>query len=141
MNEPAQLVDARKHLSLAESRFRTDDGLAHLQEGLALLEEVMLDGAAGQRAIAANLLTTYANRICESARKLVESDPALPEPDLERLFKMVLAFDAASLTLPEYLRSLKIEIARRLVEFYYEGHSAEEKQKVLQQLTDMGTLT
>ncbi len=141
MDGPAQLAAARKHLSRAEARFRSEDGLAHLREGLALLEEVMLDSDGRDRAIAANLVSTYANRICESARQLVDGDPGLPEPELEQLFKVVLAFDAASVTLPEYLRSLKIEIARRLVEFYYEGHSAEEKQKVLRQLTDMeGTL-
>lgn len=135
MREPAQLVSARQHLSLAESQFRSADGLAHLEEGLALLEEVMLDSAAGHRAIAGNLLATYSGRICDAIRKLVERDRGLPEPELEHLFKLLLAFDAASLELPEYVWSLKIDVARRLIEFYYEGHSAEEKQKALEQLT------
>lgn len=135
MIEPARLVTAREHLSRAESAFRSANGLARLEEGLVLLEEVMLDGAAEHRAVAANLLSTYVNRICESIRRLVESDPALPEPELEHLFKVLLAFDATSLELPAYVRSLKIDVARRLIDFYYEGHSAEEKQKALEQLT------
>lgn len=135
MSEPAQLAAARQHLSRAESQLRSADGLVQLEEGLALLDEVMLDGAAGHQAIAANLLQTYSTRVCESVRKVVESDRRLPEPELEHLFKVLLAFDAASLQLPDYVRGLKIGIARRLVDFYYEGYSAEEKQKVLEQLT------
>jgi hypothetical protein len=135
MLEPAQLTAAREHLSRAESTFRSADGLARLEEGLALLEQVMLDGAAEHQAVAANLLSTYSNRICESIRRLVESDRALPEPELEHLFKVLLAFDAASLELPAYVRLLKIDVARRLIDFYYEGHSSEEKQQALEQLT------
>lgn len=116
---------------------RSADGLAHLEEGLVLLEEVMLDGATRDRAIATALLTTYAKRICESIKQVVESDRALPEPQLEHLFKILLAFDATGLELPQYVRSLKIDIARRLVDFYYEGHSTEEKEKVLRQLTNI----
>lgn len=135
MTEPAQLISARRHLSLAESQFRSADGLAHLEEGLALLEEVMLDSTAEYRAIAGNLLSTYSGRICDAVKHLVENDSGLPEPELEHVFKLLLAFDAASLELPEYVRSLKIDVARRLIDFYYEGHSAEDKQKALEQLT------
>lgn len=139
MTEPPQLVTAREHLSRAESTFRSADGLARLEEGLALLEEVMLDGAAEHQAVAANLLSTYSHRICESIRQLAESDRAIPEPELEHLFKLLLAFDAVSLELPPYVRSLKIDVARCLIDFYYEGYSAEEKQKALEQLTGIAS--
>ena len=143
MAEPAQLAAARKHLSRAESAYRSEDGLFHLEEGLALLEEVALDNAARYRAIdrtiAANLLSTYSTRICESVKKLVETDPGLPEPELEHLFKVLLAFDAGELELPEYVRSLKIDVVKRLVDLYYEGHSAEEKQVVLDQLAGLSS--
>jgi hypothetical protein len=134
MAEPAQLVDARKHLSRAESGYRSADGLLHLEEGLALLEEVALDGAPGQRVIALNLLSTYSTRICDSIRKVVETDRALPEPDLEHLFKVLLTFDSTGWELPEYVRSLKVNVVKRLIDFHYEGHSAAEKQKMLEQL-------
>lgn len=135
--ESRKLAAARQHLSRAETEFRSADGLAHLEEGLGLLEEIMLDGGTRDRAIAANLLSTYANRICESTRQVVEGDAALPEPQLEHLFKVLLAFDTTSLEPPEYVRALKLGIARRLVDFYYEGYSAEEKEKVLRQLTNI----
>ena len=135
MKESAQLTAARYHLSRAESGFRGAEGLAHLEEGLAVLEQVLLEGAARDRKVATNLLSTYADRICKSVEALVHGDRAIPEPQLEHLFKVLLAFDAAGPELPPYVRQLKIRIARRLVDFYYEGHSAEEKQKVLEQLT------
>ena len=137
MKESRQLAAAREHLSRAESGFRSADGLTHLEEGLAVLEQVLLEGGAADRKIARNLLSTYADRICKSVKALVDRDRAMPEPQLEQLFKVLLAFDAAGPELPPYVRPLKIEIARRLVDFYYEGHSAEEKQKVLEQLTGM----
>ena len=135
MAEPAQLASARKHLSLAESNYRSEDGLFHLEEGLALLEEVTLDCEKKYRTVAANLLSTYSTRICEAIRKLVETDPALPQPELEHLFKVLLAFDAGDMELPEYVRALKINIVKRLIDRYYEGYPAEEKQKALKQLT------
>lgn len=134
MAEPTPLVAAREHLSRAESDFRSEDGLFHLEEGMALLEEVALDSATEYQAIAANLLSTYSTRICESIKKLVEADPGLPQPDLEHLFKILLAFDSGDLKLPEYVRALKIDIVRRLIDLCYEGYSAEDKEKMLRQL-------
>jgi hypothetical protein len=135
MDEPAELAAARKHLARAESDYRSEDGLFHLQEGLALLEEIGVDDAAGRhRAVAANLLSTYSRRICDTVRKLVEADPALPEPDLQHLFKLLLAFDSAGPELPAYVRSLKIEVVKRLIDLHYEGYSTADKQKMLEEL-------
>jgi len=134
MTEPSRLAAARRHLSQAEADFRSDDGLFHLAEGLALLEEVALDGETKYRTIATNLLSAYSERICGSIRNLVASDRGLPQPELEHLFKVLLAFDAGNLELPDYVRSLKIDVVRRLIDFYYEGHPAEEKRKALKRL-------
>src|SRR5690606_41485339 len=101
------LASARKHLSLAESSYRSEDGLIHLEEGLALLDEVALDGEKKYQEIARNLLSTYSSRICESIRKLVDGDPALPQPELEHLFTVLLAFDAVDLELPGFVRTTK----------------------------------
>jgi hypothetical protein len=65
----------------------------------------------------------------------VETERGLPEPDLAHLFKVLLAFDAAGSKLPAYVRSLKIAVVKRLIDLYYEGYPAEEKETVLQQLT------
>jgi hypothetical protein len=135
MAEPVKLTAAREHLSLAESNYRSEDGLVHLEEGLALLEEVGLDGATEHKTVAQNLLSTYSARICESVKKVVETEPGLPEPVLEHLFKVLLAFDSARPKLPRYVRSLKIDVVKRLIDRYYEGYPAEEKEKMLQQLT------
>jgi hypothetical protein len=135
MSEPPQLVAARRHLSQAEADFRSDDGLFHLAEGLALLEEVALDSEAKYRTIAANLLSTYSERICESIRNLLATGRGMPEPELEHLFKVLLAFDAGNLELPDDVHSLKIDVVRRLIDFYYEGHPAGEKRKALERLT------
>ena len=134
MAEPESLVSARKHLSRAESDYRSEEGLFHLEEGLALLEEEALDGEPEYRMVAANLLSTYSTRICESVKKLIATNPGLPEPDLEHLFRVLLAFDLEELELPAYVRSLKIDVVKRLIDRYYEGHSAEDKQKMLEQL-------
>jgi hypothetical protein len=137
MTEPRALAEARRHLSQAESGFRTEDGRVHLEEGLACLEEALLEGDARHRTIAANLLSSYSTRICEAVKRLVDTDRALPEPDLEHLFKVLLAFDAGELELPEYVRALKIDVVRGLIERYYEGHSAEDKARALQQLAGL----
>ena len=134
MSESQALTRARQFLSQAESDYRSVDGLHHLEEGLTLLEEVALDGKPQDQAIAVNLLSTYSTKICEAVKRLVEAHPGLPEPELEHLFKVLLAFDSQELELPEYVRSLKIDVVKRLIDRYYEGHSPEDKQKVLEQL-------
>ena len=134
MVEPPQLLSAREHLAVAEVRYRSEDGLFHLEEGLALLEEVMAGSSPGYRAVAQNLAATYSTKIYNLVRNVVGRDRALPEPDLEHLFRVVLAFDDRGLDLPADIRSIKIELVRRLIDHYYEGHSPAEKQAALQQL-------
>ena len=134
MSEPPQLLSAREHLALAEARYRSEDGLFHLEEGLALLEEVMAGISPGYRAVAQNLAATYSMKIYNLVRNVVGRDRALPEPDLEHLFRVVLAFDDRGLDLPADIRSIKIELVRRLIDHYYEGRSPAEKQAALQQL-------
>ena len=134
MVEPPQLRSAREHLAQAESRYRSEDGLFHLEEGLALLEEVMAGSSAGSRAVAQNLAATYSIKIYNLVRNAVARDRALPEPDLEHLFRVVLAFDDRGLDLPADIRSIKIELVRRLIDHYYEGHSPAQKQAALQEL-------
>lgn len=109
MSELAALAAARRRLARAESGWRSADGLTDLEEGLALLEEVLMDGTEAHRPVAGNLLATYAARLCASVRQAVAGDPALPEPELQHFFRL-------------------------LIERYYEGYPAAEKQKALEQL-------
>jgi len=134
MTEPAALQSARQHLARAEAAYRTRDGLFHLEEGLTELDEVMASGSSAYGTVAHNVAITYATRIYGRIKTAVEADRALPEPELEHLFKVVLAFDQSSVTLPPDARALKITVVRRLIDLYYEGHPADAKKKALEQL-------
>lgn len=134
MAESKELLQARDHLARAEKAYRSADGLHDLEDGLALLEDVIVGGDTADTEIANNLLATYCEKICDSIRQLVESDPTLPEPDLEQLFKTLLAFDAVDLELPEFVRPLKIQVVKRLIDLHYEGYPEAEKQRMLETL-------
>lgn len=135
MTESRELLAAREHLARGEASYGSAAGLAELEQGLGLLDDLMSVKNASQRAIAENIAKTYATRIYRSIGALLESDRAVPEPQLEHLFKVVLAFDQSDIELPATAREVKIEIARRLIDRYYEGHSAEQKRQALEQLT------
>jgi hypothetical protein len=137
MVESPELLSAREHLSRAEARYRTADGLFHLEEGLALLEEVIAGKSPECRTLAHNLASTYSTKIYGCIKTLVEKDRGLPEPDLEHLFKMVLAFDERSFDLPAEARATKIQLVRDLIDRYYEGHSPEAKSAALEQLAEI----
>ena len=135
MSEPRELLAARDHLARGEASFRSAAGLAELEQGIGLLDEVMSAKDARHRSIAENIAKTYSTRIYRSIAALLESDRAVPEPLLEHLFKVVLAFDQSEIELPDNARAVKVEIARRLIDRYYEGHSPEQKRKALEELT------
>jgi hypothetical protein len=135
MTESRELLAAREHLARGEASYGSAAGLAELAQGLGLLDDVMSATNAGNRTIAENLVKTYATRIYRSIGSLLGSDRAVPEPQLEHLFKVVLAFDQCDVELPATAREVKIEIARRLIDRYYEGHSPEQKRKAVEQLT------
>lgn len=133
-----ELALAREHLAKAESMLATEDGLHHLQEGLALLEAV-LEGAIGKpiESVANNLGRTYTNRIYEYIGREVEKNRKLTEPELEHLFAVIRAFDEAPFDLPPESRDLKVGIVRRLVDSYYEGYTESEKAAVFEKLADI----
>lgn len=135
MSEPRELSAAREHLARGEASYRSAAGLAELEQGIGLLDDMMLGNDAGHRKIAENIARTYTTRIYRSIGALLEADRAIPEPQLEHLFKVVLAFDQSEIELPDTARAVKIEIARRLIDRYYEGHSAERKRQALEELT------
>jgi hypothetical protein len=135
MSEPRELLAAREHLARAEAGYGSAEGLSQLQAGLDLLDEIMAAGEPRHRSIAKNIATAYAAKVYRNITTLLAGDRAVPEPQLEHLFKVVLAFDQSDVDLPENARTIKIEIARRLIDRYYEGHSPEEKRKALEQLT------
>jgi hypothetical protein len=134
MPESAEILAARRHLSLAEATYRSADGLFHLQEGLALLDEASAGDDARLAALAKNLALTYASKLCTLVSGLLARDAAVPEPELEQLLKALFAFDDIDIDLPPEARTLKLAIARRLIDRYYEGHSAAAKQQAVEEL-------
>jgi len=134
MTEPAALRTARTHLARAEAGYRTADGLFHLEEAFALLDGIMAADTSGCGTLARNLAATYSSRILGAVSRRLEDDAGVPEPELEHFFKLVLMLDNSGVDLPPHARAVKIELARRLVDFYYEGHTAAEKQQALEQL-------
>jgi hypothetical protein len=137
--EPQQLRAARQHLSQAEARYRSADGLFHLEEGLALLEDLLASDEPAHRLIARNLAEAYSTRIFRAVTTLVETDRGLPEPELEHLFKVVLAFDEHGFQLPAEASAAKISVVEHLVDRYYEGHTPEEKREVLEELAKISS--
>lgn len=139
MSESRELRTAREHLARGEASYRSAAGLAELEQGVGLLDDVMSAKNAADRSIAENIAKSYATRIYRSIGALLDADRAVPEPQLEQLFKVVLAFDQIEIELPENARAVKVEIARRLIDRYYEGHSAEYKRKAVEELTKITT--
>lgn len=137
MIEPGELLSAREHLARAEAGYRTKHGLFHLEEGLALLEEVMAGKSPEHRALAQNLASTYFARIYGAIKRLVDTDRGLPEPELEHLFRVVLTFDERGIELPAQARSTKINLVRDLIDRYYEGYSPEARRAALEQLAEI----
>jgi hypothetical protein len=109
--------------------------LFQLLVGLALLESIIdRAGATPIGPIARNLGQTYTTKVYARVRQTIEDTRNLSEPELEHLFSVVRAFDGAGFELPEDSRELKVAVVRRLIDYYYEGHSRADKEKILEQL-------
>jgi hypothetical protein len=128
---PDDLALARDHLAKAQSALLTEDGLHHLQEGLALLE------VSKNESVARNLGRTYSTRIYEYIRREVEKNRSLSEPELEHLFAVIRAFDEAPFELPPESRRTKVDIVRRLIDLYYEGYTPSQKEQVFKKLAEI----
>jgi len=136
MTEAKELQSARDHLARAEAEFQSDRSLSHLEEGLALLDELAAS-AASSATLASNVAAAYATKIFGHVRDALDADRSLPQPVLEHFFKLMLAFDTTDFVLPREAQLLKIAVVRRLVEIYYEGYPAAKKRAVLAQLTQL----
>ena len=132
------LALARDHLARAESALVTEEGLNHLQEGLAHLEAI-IDGKPGaqRESVARNLGQTYTSRIYEYIGREIDKNRSLTEPELEHFFAVIRAFDDACFDLPPHASRLKVDIVRRLIDLYYDGYSASEKEEVFKKLAEV----
>src|SRR5262245_11348232 len=108
MPESRELVDARRCLAEGEADYRSADGLASLEDGLALLDDLIAGAKPAEAKVARNLAATYAARIFGRIGEVLARDSQVPEPALEHFFKVVLAFDQVSAALPDSAGELKI---------------------------------
>lgn len=131
-NESSKLNAARAQLARAEASLASADGLFHLEEGLAQLDELSEGDDAAQRKVAQTVAATYATRIFGRVRDAIATDRAVPQPLLEHYFKLMLAFDQGEFELPDAARALKIAVVRRLIDLAYEGHPVAAKRKALE---------
>jgi hypothetical protein len=138
MPESRELKAARRLLAQAEAQLASADGLVRLAEGLGRLDDVIAAGVAAEAKTAHNLAASYASRVYAHIRTLLDRDAQLPEPELEHYFKVVLAFDQVSASLPPEARELKVAVVRALIERYYEGHPPERKRAALAELANLG---
>lgn len=134
MTESRDLAAARRRLAAGEALYESADGVAAMDEGLALLEDVVELGSTSDARTARNLAATYAARLYERVAATLAADRAVPEPALEHLFKLVLVFDRFAAALPANARALKVDVVRRLIDRYCEGHPPEKKRAMLAQL-------
>ncbi len=137
MPEPRELASARRYLARAEAELDSADGLARLAEGLSLLDDLIAGRDKAVARTAANLAATYVGRIYERIGAAVAKDPQMQEPKLEHYFKVVLALDQVGEALPATAAELKLAVVRALIDRYYEGHSPEQKQHALEQLSQL----
>lgn len=138
MDESRELETARRSLAAGERDLGSADGLARLNEGLGLLDDIATTDERGEGKTARNLAATYAGRVYERVAAHVARDRQLPEPELEHYFKVVLAFDCFADALPTSAAELKIAVVRSLIERYYEGYPPEKKAAALAQLDALG---
>jgi hypothetical protein len=137
LSNASKLQVAREHLARAEAGYSSDDALFHLEEGLMLLDEIIEADVGAERTVARNLASTYASKIYSRVQTALDTERGIPEPVLEHFFKLMLAFDEGDFELPAQARSLKIAVARNLIDRYFEGHSPADKQKILQQFGEI----
>jgi hypothetical protein len=134
MAESKELSAARRAMAGAEAGFGSAEGLALLMDGLERLADLIATGGEAEARTAANLAASYAGRFYERVRQKIEHDAQVPEPELERYFKVVLAFDQVEEALPKSAADLKIGVVEALVDRYYEGHPPERKRAALEEL-------
>jgi len=134
MKESRELVAARASMAAAEAAWASADGLSRLEDGLERLADIIDARKGAEARVAGNLAASYAGRFYGHVRDKLERDSQVPEPELEHCFKVVVAFDRVQSALPAAAAELKVSVVKALIERYYEGHPAEKKRAVLEQL-------
>ena len=129
MTRADPLADARRHLARAESSPWSEEGRFHADEGLFLLED-----AAGSDPAAARLGATYTQQMLERVQSTLAGD--VPEPELKGMLKLMQTLEAPAFGDSGRLETVRVMIAERLLDRYFEGYSEVERERAVQAILD-----
>ena len=125
---------ARSHLEAIDILRGNDEDEYNIDEGFFALEEICESDISNQ-GIARNLANTYISGFMHSIRSKL-SDKGIAEPELETLFRSIQALQTNSFSNDHELKPVRLEIASRLIDLYYEGYSKEEKLREISKLIE-----
>lgn len=119
------LLQVRTHLENVNIFRANKDDEYGIDEGFFALEEISASNTP-EGEIAENLAETYMASFHQAIRSKL-SDQCVPEPDLEALLRSVRALEASLFSDKFDFKSLRMELALKLIDSYYEGYSKKEK--------------
>ncbi len=128
------LREARQHLAAAEQALLSVDSSYHMDEGFFLLDSILEEGGHASE-VALNLANTYFKKYLDVLEGLL-APKDVPEPTLQRVLKLLQTMEATTFAASYSVESLRVAVARRLVDSYYEGYSEEEKSREIKRLMD-----
>ena len=132
MTESHDLQKARAHLNSVNLLNR--DAEYHIDEGFFTLEEIA-GGDTPEKARAGNLGRTYMQRFRAAVEKKL-AEKHVPEPDLEALLRSVTALEASAFASGFDTERLRLRIASRLIDSYFQGYSEAERSAEIRRLMD-----
>ena len=133
MHEPDALTDARTHLSAAEDSFLGDQCEYHIDEGFALLEELISDAGEHEK-VANNLGTAYFARMREMFVSALSDGSNATTPTLKRLLGIAHALERTAFSRGTDIGELRRRTASSLLTKHFDGYSDEEKQRMTEKL-------
>lgn len=126
-SETSQLAEAREHLGAAEANLFAEDSHHHVEEGFALLEDIV-SSEADEADIAENTGKAYFAKLQALLAKVL-TDAATPEPVLKAVLRVTSVLDGSPFAQGSDIGELRRDAGKRLLGKYFKGYSAEEKQQ------------
>lgn len=126
------LQQAKDHLNKVNPLSR--DAEYHIDQGFFVLEEIA-DGDSRHKSNATNLARTYMSRFHTTIREKL-GEQHIPEPDLKSLLLAVIALEATRFASDFEMEPLRLEIASRLIDSYFQGYTERERSEAVQELMD-----
>ena len=130
MKETADLQRARNHLN--KVRLLDGDAAYHIEEGFLILGDLG-EGNTPEKTTAENLGKTYMSRFHSFIKEKLE-DKHISQPDMESLLRSVIALETTAFNKEVDMEPLRIEIASRLIESYFQGYSDDERSEIIEEL-------